>query len=220
MTRDQELPLVREAKAGNQVAILKLWKQYEKSVIRFCSKYRNLDSLSKEDLQQEAYFYFIEAIQKFDESNGAKFHTLLISNLRQIYRYITYNDFIMRRPGDYFTVAKQTQDFLKAVSIDAPITEGDSDSFAETYVDPYADFESEHIKRESKNLINSLIKSELNKLSALNRTIVELYIYTDLTHSKVAILLDVKEPYVKKTIARFRDTCTGRRNILRDRGEL
>lgn len=76
--------LVAIIKNGNTAATFQLWEQVERLVYSLCNKLylRYSEPLSRagvqiDDLTQESYFAFLDAIQSYDESKGYKFTSYL-----------------------------------------------------------------------------------------------------------------------------------------------
>lgn len=203
MTKQDEHELFLRIQEGDLVAKGLLYAQYEKLIKQYCRKYKHLDSLELQDLEQQCYFFFEDALRKFDISKDNKFMTFLYTQLMQLSRYVTYNDFTVRRPGDYFKDIK-SNDALKvsAVSIDVQLENGES--FADKYEDDDARYWEEMENVQEFAGLMKIVKSELDALDSLPRTIVELLIFAGMKNVRVAEYLDVDVSVVSYAIKRFR----------------
>lgn len=81
MTNEELASMIKN---GNKKAIPKLWEQVEKLLYLLCNNLyiRHNEVLSRagvqiDDLTQESYFAFLDAIQGYDESKGYKFTSYL-----------------------------------------------------------------------------------------------------------------------------------------------
>jgi len=163
MTREEELPLVIAAKNGNQQAAEKLLVQYMKMIKDYCRKYKHLDILELDDLEQEAIFFFYDAIRKFDPNKNNKFGTFLYTQLQQLNRVVVYKDFIITRRADYMSrVKKDPDEILKSVSIDQKKNED-----GETWADNLVDTNSTPEDRYDSAQTTSIIKDEILKILGL-----------------------------------------------------
>lgn len=135
MTREEELPLVIAAKNGNQQAAERLLVQYMKMIKDYCRKYKHLDILELDDLEQEAIFFFYDAIRKFDPNKDNKFGTYLYVQLQQLNRVVVYKDFVITRRADYMSrIKKDPSTIVRSMSIDQKRTE-DGETWADSLVD-------------------------------------------------------------------------------------
>jgi DNA-directed RNA polymerase sigma subunit (sigma70/sigma32) len=163
MTREEELPLVIAAKNGNQQAAEKLLVQYMKMIKDYCRKYKHLDILELDDLEQEAIFFFYDAIRKFDPNKNNKFGTFLYTQLQQLNRVVVYKDFIITRRADYMSrVKKDPEEALRSVSIDQKKNED-----GETWADNLVDTNSTPEDRYNSAQTTSIIKDEIMKVLGL-----------------------------------------------------
>lgn len=160
MTREEELPLVIAAKNGNQQAAERLLVQYMKMIKDYCRKYKHLDILELDDLEQEAIFFFYDAIRKFDPNKNNKFGTFLYTQLQQLNRVVVYKDFIITRRADYMSrVKKDPDEMLRSVSIDQKKNED-----GETWADNLVDTNSTPEDRLCAEQTTSIIKDEILKV--------------------------------------------------------
>lgn len=163
MTREEELPLVIAAKNGNQQAAERLLVQYMKMIKDYCRKYKHLDILELADLEQEAIFFFYDAIRKFDPNKNNKFGTFLYTQLQQLNRVVVYKDFIITRRADYMSrVKKDPEEALRSVSIDQKKNED-----GETWADNLVDTNSTPEDRYNSAQTTSIIKDEILKILGL-----------------------------------------------------
>lgn len=160
MTREEELPLVIAAKNGNMQAAERLLVQYMKMIKDYCRKYKHLDILELDDLEQEAIFFFYDAIRKFDPNKNNKFGTFLYTQLQQLNRVVVYKDFIITRRADYMSrVKKDPDEMLRSVSIDQKKNED-----GETWADNLVDTNSTPEDRLCAEQTTSIIKDEILKV--------------------------------------------------------
>lgn len=123
MTKDEEYQLIELAKSGDTAATHKLYNSHHKMIANYCRRYSRLNVLHKDDLVSECYFYFMDAIRKFDISKGYKFSTYLHNQLRQISRYVIQQDSTMTMPADYLQRLKaETITKIEVASLDTPYT--------------------------------------------------------------------------------------------------
>lgn len=135
MTREEELPLVIAAKAGNEQAAERLLSQYIKMIKNYCRKYKHLDILELQDLEQECVFFFYDALRKFDTSKDNKFGTYLHVQLQQLNRVIVYGDFVITRRADYMSrIKKDPSTIVRSFSIDQKRTD-EGETWADSLID-------------------------------------------------------------------------------------
>lgn len=159
MTLEEEIPLVLAAKDGNVKAAEKLIKQYIDMIRHYCRRYKNLNCLEPEDLHQECILIFYQALNKYDPNSNVKFGTYLFTQLQMVYRFVIYNDFVIRRPANYMTILKENESqCISAVSIDEKIPGNNhGDTFADLHIDLSDTPDTALIKDEShRHLINVL----------------------------------------------------------------
>lgn len=159
MTLEEEIPLVLAAKDGNVKATEKLIKQYIDMIRHYCRRYKNLNCLEPEDLHQECILIFYQALNKYDPNSNVKFGTYLFTQLQMVYRFVIYNDFVIRRPANYMTILKEDESqCISAVSIDEKIPGNNhGDTFADLHIDLSDTPDTALIKDESHNhLVNVL----------------------------------------------------------------
>lgn len=162
MTREEELPLVIAAKAGNTQAAERLLSQYMKMIKNYCRKYKILDILELEDLEQECVFFFYDAIRKFDTTKDNKFGTYLHTQLQQLNRVVVYHDFVITRRADYMTrIKNDSTEILKSVSIDNKRSE-DGETFADSLIDTNTTPEDNAEQAQT----SSIIRDEILKVLA------------------------------------------------------
>lgn len=207
MTKQDEHELFLRIQEGDLVAKGLLYAQYEKLIKQYCRKYKHLDSLELQDLEQQCYFFFEDALRKFDISKDNKFMTFLYTQLMQLSRYVTYNDFTIRRPGDYFKDIKGNEAIkVSAVSIDVQLENGES--FADKYEDDDAryweEMENMDALKHDYDQTMRIAKLHLSQMPALGRTAVELVIFCGLPGVRVAEWLDMEQPTVAYHLKRFR----------------
>lgn len=75
--------LLQQAKEGNEDAILELWHQARKIVFSAVKRWgREANGLTKEDLAQESFIGFLNAVKGFDSSSGKQFSTYVMNAVR------------------------------------------------------------------------------------------------------------------------------------------
>ena len=109
-----ELELIKKAQAGDIEARNKIIESNLALVIYCCNKYGGLNLLSFGDLITEGTLGIIKAIERYDESKGAKFSTYAMLWIRQsINTAILYKDDIIRVP---YNVKVKLQKITKAIN--------------------------------------------------------------------------------------------------------
>lgn len=114
LDKNTELELIKKAKAGDKEARNKIIESNLALVIYCCNNYGGLNLLSFGDLITEGSLGIIKAIEKYDESKGAKFSTYAMLWIRQsINTAILYKDDIIRVP---YNVKVKLQKITKAIN--------------------------------------------------------------------------------------------------------
>lgn len=131
-----EYILVLYAKEGCPDCIDKLWNQYVNMVRDYVRKrFKKTMYFEIEELTNQCYFYFLDAIRKFEIDTGNKFGTFLRVNLQQISRYVIQLDSTVTRPADYHQQLKKDESVkVSSMSMDT-LRKEDGTTFAETYED-------------------------------------------------------------------------------------
>ncbi len=79
--------LVSQIQSGKSSGMSELYERVRKLIIKICNRYRVYDD--PEDLQQEAYFALVAAVDGYDPERGVKFTTYLCQCVeRRIRRYL------------------------------------------------------------------------------------------------------------------------------------
>lgn len=109
-----ELELIKKAQAGDIDARNRIIESNLALVIYCCNNYGGLNLLSFGDLITEGSLGIIKAIEKYDESKGAKFSTYAMLWIRQsINTAILYKDDIIRVP---YNIKVKLQKITKAIN--------------------------------------------------------------------------------------------------------
>lgn len=136
--QSEEYIMILYAKEQCPICTELLYNQYSKMIANYCrKKYKNLNSLTTEDLISQCYFYFLDAIRKFDIDTGNKFGTYLYHQLMQINRYVIQHDNkAIEFPPDYVQKLKKNEDTkLTSVSLNT-VYNDKGESFEDIYEDP------------------------------------------------------------------------------------
>jgi len=134
----EEYIMILYAKEQCPICTELLYNQYSKMIADYCrKKYKNLNSLTIEDLISQCYFYFLDAIRKFDIDTGNKFGTFLYTQLIQINRYVILHDNkAITFPTNYTQQIKKDEEAkLTSVSLNT-VYNDKGESFEDIYEDP------------------------------------------------------------------------------------
>ena len=204
MTKDVMNELVRLAKEGDQIAVNKLYSQCEDMIKHYCRKYKNLCFITHDDLVQQCTIYFMDSIRKFDLSKDLKFTTFLYSQLIQVSRTITYEDFVITRRADYMSrVKKDPDEMLRSVSIDQKKNED-----GETWADNLVDTNSTPEDRLCAEQTTSIIKDEILKVLRLYTDAEQKYL---IDHFDMYEIIGLDAPSEELEF----EIVNGRRNTIR-----
>lgn len=196
--------LVRLAKEGDQIAVNKLYSQCEDMIKHYCRKYKNLCFITHDDLVQQCTIYFMDSIRKFDLSKDLKFTTFLYSQLIQVSRTITYEDFVITRRADYMSrVKKDPEEALRSVSIDQKKNED-----GETWADNLVDTNSTPEDRYNSAQTTSIIKDEILKVLRLYTDAEQKYL---IDHFDMYEIIGLEAPSEEQEF----EIVNGRRNTIR-----
>lgn len=92
--------LIKSAQEGSEKAITTIWLSMYGAVKMNAIRHRhNSGSLEVEDLIQESFFFFIEAVKKYDEERGVSLLTYVMNNIKKrLHREINRKGSVVRLP--------------------------------------------------------------------------------------------------------------------------
>lgn len=121
--------LVALIQAGDRDRIVELWIQVRRMVYQQAARWTGPNGTTMEDLTQAGFIAVLRAVDTYDPTK-AKFSTYLFQRLRAEFSAAT---------GQH-TKQARLDPLQNAVSLDAPLTDGDdSDTFADLIPDPAAE---------------------------------------------------------------------------------
>jgi len=126
---EYEFSLIRRAKTGDNRATELLLTQYAPLISQFVAK-SSIPGFDKEDLRQEFFLAFLDAINKFDATRGAKFITYVHSML-----HYGYSNIIKQQRRDKRKMVFETMISLDEVTEDMNIMNLIEDPRAKTSFD-------------------------------------------------------------------------------------
>ena len=118
LTREEEIDLIKQARAGNEQAYEKFTKCNLRLVVSIAKKYYCNTTMSFEDLIQEGNIGLITAIMKFDTEAGCKFSTCATPWIKQaINRALIKQPRTIRLPAHKDQLLKKIRRFINEYSL-------------------------------------------------------------------------------------------------------
>ena len=189
-----EYIMILYAKEGCIDCTHKLYSNYHNMIALYCrKKYTNLKSMTTDDLIAQCYFYFLDAIRKFDIDTGNKFGTFLYTQLMQISRYtITSDNATMQLPADYIQKLKRNEiNLVTSTSLDTPV---DEDSNGRSFEELLADEDAED---PTETLLHQQLKQLIPMLTERQQYIIKAHYFEGKPLLHIAKELKCK-PYTVK----------------------
>ena len=128
MTTNEELAAA--VQAGDYDALMRLWEQVRRLVLKQAHRWAGVGGLEVDDLMQCGFIALMEAADTYDSDGGSAFSTWLVMHIRREFAAACGQR----------TERQRREPLLNALSIDAPLTDDAWEPFtlADTLEDPSA----------------------------------------------------------------------------------
>lgn len=149
--------LVELVQAGDRDALLQLWEQVRRLVLKYAGRWAAYGGAEADDLMQAGFIAVMRAAETFDSSSGAKFTTYLDPLLKTEFSIATGQ-----------RTRKQQMDPLQsALSIDMPLTTDAEDfTLADTLEDPAAEEAFEAVEEADRlERVRAALEEAIGKLA-------------------------------------------------------
>lgn len=196
MTNEELVSLIRE---GRDDLTPKLWEQIRYFVKGYAGAYYNRSAeafrscgADLEDLEQECYFAFLDALKQYDPGKG--------------FTFITFLKYPIRARGAYLLgirngAGKNNKPLDNSLSLDAPIndTDGSPLTFLDTVPDPEAQqaFE-EALQQIADDQTRAVLSAALQKLSERERGVIIKEFFEGMTQKQIAEIYGVSSERVRQ----------------------
>ena len=192
-----EYLLILYAKEQCPDCISKLWDTHVNMVRDYVRRrFKKTMYFEVEELVNESYFFFLDAIRKFEIDKGHKFSTFLHVNLQQLSRYVIQLDSTITRPADYSTKLKRDETTkLSSMSMDELCKE-DGTTFSEMYEDENAEKDATLPLEKSEG--RAYLDGLLSSLTPMQARIVRMRYLEGLSIKQCCLDLNTTEFKLKK----------------------
>lgn len=193
--------LVELVRAGDCDALLQLWEQVRRLVLKYAGRWAVYggNGVEAEDLMQVGFIAVLRAAETFDSRSGNKFTSYLDPVLKTEFSIATGQ-----------RTRKQQMDPLQsAASLDAPLTDDTGDPFtlADTLEDPAAEAAFREVDElDRRERLYSILRAAVNALPRDQRTaIIEKYWRQERADSKAhaAALKRLRHPDVSRKLLAY-----------------
>ena len=201
--------LAEQAQAGSGEALTQLWEQVKRLLYykarRFYSRC-GADTCTRhgvtlEDLEQECYFAFLDAVEAYKPENGYQFTAYL--------NYAAKNRF--RACMGIRSMKRDALDYSESMDAPAENAEGDPLDRGNLLPDPKAAAELEEVDdREELFYFRHVLEQGLNRIKPIRAQVLRCMYFDDLTGKQTAEQLCIRENDVR------REVTMGLRNMRRD----
>ena len=189
---DEESTLAMKAKKDRSI-IPELWSRMYKLVVSACNNFWKQNGyVSKrcelDDLIQESYLFFENAIINYDPSRGTKFSTYLMIYIRTA----------CRSASGGLTTKKQNDPIFHCESIDAPIKEGEDTTLGEMI--PAEESETNFTEICESDAVKTILEQVEKVHGGMNRYCFLEYAYYGKSKTSIARNVRVSETAICKHI--------------------
>lgn len=196
MTNEELALLIRE---GRDDLTPKLWEQIRYFVKGYAGAYYNRSAeafrscgADLEDLEQECYFAFLDALKQYDPGKG--------------FTFITFLKYPIRARGAYLLgirngAGKNNKPLDNSLSLDAPITDTDGSplTFLDTVEDPEAQQSFENaVQKISDSETRAAITAALEKLPERERGVIVKEFFEGMAQNQIAEFYGVSSERVRQ----------------------
>lgn len=156
MTTNEEL--ASAVQNGDRDALLKLWEQVRRLVLKQARRWAGVGGLEVDDLMQCGFIALMEATNTYDSDGGSAFSTWLVMHIKKEFAVACGQR----------TERQRREPLLNALSLDAPLTDDAGDPFTLTDIleDPSATSAMEAVdERDHDDRLRAVIEETIARLT-------------------------------------------------------